>query len=289
MATCCAGLTHSPWLSRKWTMPKLTAKPTCGDHTGQVNERLLTAESITKYKYMVGRVAYRKFKLALAATCFGIVTASASAATLTTFNDRSAFSSAAGSTIGENFNSFASEVDFRTAPLTIGGITLSMLGTSQPGRNFIDVPPHQYSVFNVDGTPIANIFTNSTSSVELTFASAVTAFGADFASYQDVVVRSRITVLGQDLVASAAPATAVRFYGFTSDTPFTSLRFQYNGMTDGFGLDNLAYALAPVPSEDTVGAAPAVPEPAAWLTMLLGFALAGTALRKRRVAPEAIS
>lgn len=212
----------------------------------------------------------------LAALVLAAVATPAQAA-ITVFTDRTAFNAAAGALTLETFESFSSEIAFRTAPLTVGGLTFQGFGTGQQGRNIVDIPPPQFSEFSIGGTNQLSLINNATSRVQVSFASAITAFGGDFGGYQDDILRSRITVLGSDVVAPVTAGSTARFFGFISDTPFTSLVFQSHQQAatngDGFGLDNIAYG-----GSATRG----VPEPATWALMLLGFGAIGAAMRRRQ-------
>lgn len=193
---------------------------------------------------------------------------SASQAAVTFFSNRVAFNAAAGPTSLETFNSFTTEENFRSAPLTVGAFSLNQIGISLgTTRNFIDIQPLQFSAFNVDGSTIVNGFIDSNSILRITFASAVTSFGADFASFGTGQGSSIVSAAGSSLVAQNVPG--VQFIGFVSDAPFTIVEllgtFQTGG--DGFGFDNLAFSSA-------------IPEPATWAMMIFGFGLVGGALRR---------
>ncbi len=65
---------------------------------------------------------------------------------------------------------------------------------------------------------------------------------------------------------------AYAFFNFISDTGFDRVELSRNG-GGGFELDNLTVGFA---------GAGAVPEPATWATLVLGFGLVGSAARRRR-------
>ena len=219
----------------------------------------------------------RSLQAALAAALTLGSVGGASAA-ITTFTDRGAFQAALGGFSIENFNSVVGEPSFQSSPLIVGSLTLQGFGT-QFDRNFIDQPPQQFSVFDIDGTTNVNAVTadGGTGGFTITFASAVTGFGADFAAFQDFVLRSQI-VIGSDIVQPAINGgNVVQFLGYTSTTPFTSVRFEGVGAADGFAFDNVTFG----------GVAAAVPEPATWAMMLIGFAGLGFASQARRRAAGA--
>ena len=176
------------------------------------------------------------------------VASSAAATSFTVFTDRASFDAAAGLTSFEDFNSVVGEPSFDGSDLTIGDLTLRNDNTL--ARGFIDQPPLQFSGFDVDGTAVANILVNSSSSFTLGFSSAVTAFGADFGAFNDGIQRSLFNVLGEDILAPVQSGSTVQFFGFISDTAFDTFSIlSFEGAGDGFGLDNVSYgtAAAPVP------------------------------------------
>ena len=203
----------------------------------------------------------------LSAAALALMAGSAGAA-VTEYTNQGAFTAAAGALSSEDFNSFVSEVSFRTAPVVAGSLTLQGFG-DQSDRNYIDIPPHQFAVFNIDGTTNVNAFVTTTAGFTISFDHPVTAFGATFASMQDEVTRTQITVLGTVLTPPTRGLNDIVFYGFISDTAFSSITF--NGVNnDGFSFDNALFS------------AGGVPEPATWALMIGGFGLAGVALRRRR-------
>lgn len=213
---------------------------------------------------------------ATAAMLFGA--APASAAAITTYTDAAAFAAAAGPLSLETFNGVVGQPEFRTSPLTVGDLTLQGFGPSQFDRNYIDQPPAQSSINDVDGTPFATVYTLSDndfiSGLTISFSHSVTAFGGTFADWNDSFLRGQISVLGQLVEPTVTIGNQVRFFGFVSDTPLNQLTFQAEGIFgDSFGLDNV------------LSSSGAVPEPSAWALMILGFGTAGAALRRRRAAP----
>ena len=75
---------------------------------------------------------------------------------------------------------------------------------------------------------------------------------------------------GGNLIGLRATSAAGSFYGFA---------YTVDNIFRGYGFENVAGA--------TVTATTAVPEPATWGMMILGFGIAGAALRRRRVAAAA--
>src|SRR5688500_18238474 len=75
------------------------------------------------------------------------------------FTSEAAWSVAAGSpTFDEDFEGFAADTSFRFAPVALDGMTIQQEGTNFDFRNFVDVPPLQFTDNN--GTSHASIFVN---------------------------------------------------------------------------------------------------------------------------------
>jgi hypothetical protein len=221
------------------------------------------------------------FKAFVAATAMVAVSAGAANAALTVFTSRAAFETAlSGGFTTETFNGVVGEPAFRTAPVTVGGLTLQGFGSSQFDRNFIDQQPLQFGVFNVDGTAVVNAVTAlGTSGLTVTLASGVRGFGADFAAMQDGVFRTQILFGSQAYTPSVTAGNVVTFLGIVSDTPFTTVTFQSASVStsDGFAFDNVTFG----------NVANGVPEPSTWAMMLVGFA--GLAFASRRRTRPAIA
>ena len=151
----------------------------------------------------------------------------------------------------------------------VGGFTLSSDHPSPAPRNTIDAPPLQYAEFDINGSTVANILYALGTSLTLTFDSPILAFGALFADLNNEALRTEIDVAGVTLVPAIAGIGEVRFFGFVSDTAFSTITFR--GVdNEGYGMDEVVYG----------GSAPAIPLPAGLpllLTGLLGFGI----LRRR--------
>jgi len=224
------------------------------------------------------------FKLACVTAAALLAASSVSAATFNTFTDRSAFNAATGVVQIEDFNSFdtggAVDTDnsFNGQDLTVGDLTIRN-DSNNAGRGLIDIPPHIFGIFSVDGTANANFVVNKDfNSVVLTFANAVTAFGADFAALNNADELSvEFEVNGERISPPVQGETNVQFFGFTSDMAFTSVSLVGASETspfDGFAGDNITFGAA---LEATV-----VPLPAP--AGLLVAALAGMFFVRRRKA-----
>ncbi|WP_245306251.1 VPLPA-CTERM sorting domain-containing protein [Roseovarius aestuariivivens] len=189
------------------------------------------------------------------------------------FTDRTTFDAATSNLSLETFNGVSGQPNFVNTPLVVNDLTLETSGTSVLGgeRNAIDQPPAQFVPdFDIDGTASANILLSAADHVfSVTFASAVTAFFADFAALNDNQLRTQISVNGTVVTPATTSGNIVRGFGFTSDTAFTSVRFTYVD-NDGFTMDNVAYG----------GVAP-IPLPASLPLLLAGVGAFGL-LRRRR-------
>ena len=180
-----------------------------------------------------------------------------SAATFTTFTDRIGFDAAAGLLTIEDFNSVAGQLSFAGVTLTVGDLTLETTGTPQTVlRNFIDQPPLEFSSeFNIDDTALANVLlrfddVNDDDDIfTINFATPVTAFGADFGGINNVILRTAITILGEQIAMPINPLSSPTFFGLLSDTAFSSLSFiQVGSDPDGFSIDNVTFSAVPLPA-----------------------------------------
>ncbi|MBU3079164.1 Npun_F0296 family exosortase-dependent surface protein [Sphingomonas quercus] len=81
--------------------------------------------------------------------------------------------------------------------------------------------------------------------------------------------------------AGEAPGEAFAFFNFQSDQVFDRIWLTQNGI-GGFEVDNLTLGYI---ARQQAGAALAMPEPASWAMMLVGFGAAGLGLRRRRGVP----
>ncbi|WP_395345193.1 PEP-CTERM sorting domain-containing protein [Ningiella sp. W23] len=202
-------------------------------------------------------------------TCLFATSANAA---LVSFTDRSAFDAAAGATSIEDFDSFTIDTQFHTGTLDVGDFSLSMTSTPSTNFNIIDVPPLANAESDVNGSANMRVFTNGNLGVDLMFMfdTAISSFGADFRSLNDEIARTEIVVGGEVLTLPIASGSGqASFYGFTSDTAFTSVIFR-GIVNDVYGIDNVTY-----------GSATAVSAPSTLAMMLLGVAGFVVARRKQ--------
>jgi PEP-CTERM motif-containing protein len=199
------------------------------------------------------------------------------AAAQVTYTDRATFEAAASATSTTTFDGFASDTPFRGSALDVGAFSVVTMGSaadggSFPENNIVDVPPVLPET-DINGTAHLNIFTNADSSFFLTLDAPATAFGADFGAFNDGAFRTALFVDGVQLGANWVNGDG--FFGFTTNTPFTTLEFR-GIINDVFGIDNV-----------TIGTGAAVPEPSTWAMMLMGFGAIGWSMRRRTSALKA--
>jgi PEP-CTERM motif len=114
--------------------------------------------------------------------------------------------------------------------------------------------------------------------LDIALPGAVTAFALDFYELRGEESPFQILVGGQtfNFTTGATPS----FFGFTSNTAFSSLRLTMPALVRDAPvfptIDNFSFGQAR-------GVTTAVPEPATWAMMLIGFAGVGVSLRRRRV------
>ncbi|MBB4153488.1 hypothetical protein GGQ80_001390 [Sphingomonas jinjuensis] len=206
----------------------------------------------------------KKLSLAIVAVAAIAAAAPASATVLGTYTPAGASTSSNG-TLLQTFNSCTS-----TSCTGMSG-TFSIL---TPPANSNGAPP---ASSNPAGTPYLSVLANN--SATYTFASPVSAFQFDWGSidtYNTLVVNyvggSKTFVPGStdfnNTVANGNQTSSqtnglFRVFG-TAGEQFTSVTFQ-NGNQNSFEVDNIA----------------AVPEPATWAMMVLGFGAVGFAARRR--------
>lgn len=202
-----------------------------------------------------------------------------STAAVVEFTTRADFVAAAGASTTETFDSIAPDTQFRTQAVDVGTFAIAGFGPNQASWNAINpTPAPGNTIYNVNGSSFIVGATDVDTGFSITFDSAITAFGADFRGLnnQDNVARTFVVVNGTELEAPIVAGNDVgSFFGFVSDTPFTTITFIRNpdlisGHMDAFGMDNVTFATG------------AVPEPSTWAMMIVGFAGLGLATYRRR-------
>lgn len=192
------------------------------------------------------------------------VTNAAATPVLTVYNSRAAWEAAVGgSFVEQNFNSFTSGVSYEFGPVDVGDFSVSVSGTTF-GFVWHNIGPDGVGN-DVNGTPQVNAATGPAGGTSFSFDSPIYAFGANWQGVSD----ARTTSFNVDGATLAIPNLTGGFFGFVSDTPFSSeLLFLSSGDPDGFGIDDVVYASNPVPEPTTLA--------------LLGAGLVAVRARRRR-------
>lgn len=219
-------------------------------------------------------------KLVMALALF-VGSALPASAEIVEFTTRGSFLASAGITTTETFDAVTADSQFRTQTVNLGSFSLAGFGPNQGAFNVVNPTPA--SIYNVNTSAFVLGITDVDSGITITFNSAITAFGADFRGFNNfdsVAQRSIILVNGNSLSSPVVAANSdTSFFGFTSDTPFTTVTIMRNpgyfrDASDAFGMDNVTFAEVS-----------AVPEPSTWAMMILGFAGIGfTTYRRRKTA-----
>lgn len=189
----------------------------------------------------------RKFLAALALSVAPLVLATPANAAITVYGDAGAFDADHDETIE----------DFNDATL-IPGLTIS----SATGV----IANNQYQ----------DRLTRSGGEITIfTFASPKTAFGGFFNLTPGGVAQSlRFFIDGVDIGSQVPLVGGFQFFGFSSTTAFSQVKITAGsgpGVAETYHLDNLRIAGA-------------VPEPATWAMLILGFGVIGGAMRTRQQA-----
>lgn len=189
-----------------------------------------------------------------------------SAGIISTYTTRGDFDAAVGSTTLETFNSFT-EITNVPVPggLDVGPFTIQRTESFPAYLN-----PAPSSPFDIDGTTTFQTNTFLGHDLTIVFDAPITAFGADFAAFNDDILRTRILVDGEAVNPPSTTGNAVRFFGFQLDASFSTLTFE--GIeSDGFAMDNVSFA----------SSAP-VPEPSSLFLLAMGATgLAGLSVRRQ--------
>ncbi|VEP15557.1 conserved exported hypothetical protein [Hyella patelloides LEGE 07179] len=172
------------------------------------------------------------------------ISAPAKAVSVSAFSDRASWEAAVGGNFSEEtFNSYTVDTSFVDTSLDVGDFTLNGI-TSIPGKQKIDVPPLDSASLDIDGSPIINGLTNSSSFFTATFDSPITAFGANFAS---VSVNGATRLTGNLIQGGSFSLNVTRnlsFFGLIIDgDSFNTVALRrINFGNDSFGMDNFVYA-----------------------------------------------
>ena len=189
--------------------------------------------------------------MAVVAILAGMLIADVTQASLSSYTDRTTFDGVVVLQTIEDFESYATDTPFHSSVVDVGDFTLSMSGAPDTSSyNYIDIAPAATSESDVNGSTNMRVFTDGAASANLTFLfdAPIKAFGADFRSLNDQINRTEL-VIGSDVLS--LPVTTgtglFTFFGFTSDTAFTSVTFK-GLQNDVYGVDNVTYSAIPEPA-----------------------------------------
>ncbi|TWU00991.1 PEP-CTERM sorting domain-containing protein [Stieleria varia] len=204
---------------------------------------------------------------------------SAYAAMIVDYHDRSVFDTAVGPTTLEDFGSISVPLEFGSTAVDVGPFSISMSAVlSVMDENVLTLQKLQNDI-SPAASNIARVLINSSSSLILTFDTPIYAFGADFSGLSDGN-QTTLDASGMNVDLPEGPEAAIQFFGFNSDTPFTTLTFATSGFasSDGFRFDNVSFA--------TSASISSVPEPSSLAVFAVGGLIAGAGATRRRRREE---
>jgi hypothetical protein len=207
----------------------------------------------------------KQFLFAISAGCLAI---SSAAVADTVYTSRSAFDAAAGALTTITFDGIAapgSFVNYGGGPLTLSGATFTTNGTL-----FVIDPGYYGSAYPNGG--FLNADYAGVDTITATVPST-TAVGFDIGGLAGPQIFTIGTSDGGSFVLSTGDSitgtNSLDFFGVTTSAPITSLTVTYADGSYG-ALDNFSFGTS------------AVPEPTTWAMILVGFGLAGAAVRSSR-------
>jgi len=220
------------------------------------------------------------YSLPVAAMFWG-VSSRVEAMSFFTFQNRSAFEAALGTSgfTTETFDGVQTPSDFLNGSISVGDLTLS---DDSGFRASIDLAPSTLPALNVNNTPLALLSARSANGATISFRSPVMAFGGTFTAISNDGRDTRAVFddgsnLAIPFRGSGTSLVGDGFFGFVSDSPFSAFKIRRfdDKLADGFALDDAVFGTKPAP------ASPSQPVPTpALLPGIIGFGVA--ALRKRR-------
>lgn len=203
------------------------------------------------------------FRSALATVgLLGLATAASAA---TTYTSEAAFLAAAGG--GLSFESFEAPAAVNPTSVVLADVTFSCTnGGSSYCPGFFGV---RTGAGPTDGVQTVYFATPDTAT--FTFDSAITHFGIDILGLGTVGATDLTIAWGSSssVLYTNYALGGVLFAGIIDGTGFTSVTFSATAPDDGIDFDRLVYKGG------------AVPEPATWAMMIMGFGMVGFAARRR--------
>ncbi len=193
-----------------------------------------------------------------------------SAYAATFFTDSGAFSASTTGLTSSNFTGIASPGSFTTqSSFTVSGVTFD-----SPGADFV-IDGAYFNGIYYGGAPYFSSQGNAATAISF---AGTTAFGMFYGSYANVGTPISFTLSDGSLFNTSLPGTqgTAAFFGFTSAAPITGITVN-NQSGGSFVFDVVSFQVGEAVST-------AVPEPESWAMMIMGFGLAGAAMRRRRAA-----
>lgn len=192
----------------------------------------------------------------------GMLSCPAQAQTVTTYTSLQDWQTAVNgsSQFSTNFQGFTQDTYFQTASVNVGPFSLQQIGQDPVFglfQNFIDVPPLQFTD-NSGVTNVAMYTKFGVQTVNMTFASPIFAWGANFYNAQsNELVNLILTSTGSGVVATVPVTVDTGFFGFVvspieglSEITFQSqIENPLPSVGQGFGLENVvgAYSSSSLP------------------------------------------
>jgi hypothetical protein len=193
-----------------------------------------------------------------------------------TFDDASAFASAAGTLLVESFETATPSVRIAGVPVITSLLAVSSSVTPIGVQSGANAPSDGFGAFATDGVQYLSAYREGLGIGTLRFdlAAPTRAFGFDLT---DIEVTGGLIGLKTDIggfeggvlletVSGNVNNASRRFFGITQDDPFSTVFVTITGIDDAVGIDNIRIAAVPLP-------APA---------LLLGAGVAALAAARRR-------
>jgi hypothetical protein len=226
------------------------------------------------------------FQTLLFLSVSSLATASACAATVTTYTNPATWQGAASGILAINFEGLAPTNNFVTYTGATG-LTLNnvqFIGYTSGGSSLINVLDTNMSSFYNFGTggalmqdAVRPLAASPLPYIHIVLPANITAFGMDLFTASPSQMTYTITVAGTPYTVPTNALPNVAFWGVTSDTPISTIDLKlldaaFNGGSHAF-VDNFKFGTAQAPPAET-------PEAATFL--LIGSGLIGLVALKRK-------